>query len=130
MGLGRLKFRNFARKKPIYALNELNGPSHDREFDISVIVNGKELGRATGSSKKIAEQSAAKIALDKINQAAAEMIEMGLVRIVDQDLSPLVLVLAEGDLLFFDQFPEAFDVAITAISQRANNFRKSRGAYR
>ncbi len=60
---------------PIYALNELNGPSHDREFDISVIVNGQELGRATGSSKKIAEQSAAKIALDKINLAATEMTE-------------------------------------------------------
>lgn len=70
--LQELVQKNKGVAAPIYLLNELNGPSHDREFDISVMVNGKELGRATGSSKKIAEQSAAKFALAELENIPLE----------------------------------------------------------
>jgi ribonuclease-3 len=40
------------------------GPPHDRTFEVVAIVEGEELGRGSGRSKKHAEQDAAQIALD------------------------------------------------------------------
>lgn len=41
------------------------GPDHDKEFFISVVINGKEMGYGNGKNKKQAEQMAAKDALIK-----------------------------------------------------------------
>lgn len=48
-----------------YVVTEEAGPAHDRRFTVAVTHDGMELGRGSGSSKKIAEQAAAKDALSK-----------------------------------------------------------------
>ena len=41
------------------------GPAHDKRFTCQVLVDGIIMGIGKGSSKKMAEQEAAKIALSK-----------------------------------------------------------------
>jgi ribonuclease-3 len=50
-----------------YAVVDEQGPPHDRVFSISATVEGRELGRGTGRSKKDAEQEAAQAALDTLD---------------------------------------------------------------
>ena len=49
-----------------YELVSEDGPSHDRQFTIAVMIDGINYGTGVGSSKKDAEQEAAKIALEKV----------------------------------------------------------------
>ena len=49
-----------------YNLIDEVGPSHDKTFTVDVLVDGIVYGRGVGSSKKEAEQEAAKVALDKL----------------------------------------------------------------
>jgi ribonuclease-3 len=42
------------------------GPSHDRRFTCAVVVDGEELGRGEGRTKKAAEQEAAREALARL----------------------------------------------------------------
>lgn len=53
------------KKSVIYEVVSEKGPSHDRVFTINVVVNGIVLGTGKAKSKKEAEQSAAKMALEK-----------------------------------------------------------------
>ena len=53
---------------PTYELISSFGPDHKKEFEIALLLNGKEISRAVGSSKKQAQQLAAKIALEKIKK--------------------------------------------------------------
>jgi len=55
-----------ARKQssPSYRVLEETGPAHVKIFKVGVFVNGKKLGEGSGRSKQIAEESAAKIALE------------------------------------------------------------------
>ncbi len=53
------------RKSVVYEVIKEKGPSHNKKFTIAVKVNNIVLGRGTGSSKKNAEQEAAKAALSK-----------------------------------------------------------------
>lgn len=48
---------------PTYHLIEAHGPDHAKVFEIEVRMNGKSLAIATGSSKKDAEQNAARAAI-------------------------------------------------------------------
>jgi ribonuclease-3 len=48
---------------PIYKLVGITGPGHEQQFYVEVLVNGSTLGSATGSSKKEAEQNAARVAI-------------------------------------------------------------------
>lgn len=50
---------------PSYAVVRESGPDHDKVFEVEVTVNGEVVGRGTGRSKKEAEQSAAKQALQE-----------------------------------------------------------------
>lgn len=50
---------------------EGSGPDHDRRFSAIVEVDGREVGRGTGTSKKRAEQAAAKRALEDIDSGDA-----------------------------------------------------------
>ena len=54
------------KESPKYSVIEAIGPDHDKEFEVAVSVNGIELGRGHGKSKKQAEQEAAHHALDSI----------------------------------------------------------------
>jgi ribonuclease-3 len=49
-----------------YQVTDERGPPHDRTFSISAIVDGVEVGRGTGRSKKDAEQEAARVALEAL----------------------------------------------------------------
>ncbi len=49
---------------PEYKVVASRGPDHKKEFEIAVLVDGKEYARAKGKSKKAAQQEAAKIALE------------------------------------------------------------------
>jgi ribonuclease III len=51
---------------PQYRLVAALGPDHNKRFDVEVIVNGEAVGRATGTSKKDAEQEAAREAFIRI----------------------------------------------------------------
>jgi ribonuclease-3 len=53
---------------PRYRLASVEGPDHRKRFDVEVLVGGQPAGRASGRSKKEAEQQAAKAALEKIGQ--------------------------------------------------------------
>ncbi len=49
-----------------YAVLEEHGPPHDRTFSIIATIDGSEIGRGTGRSKKDAEQEAAQAALEAL----------------------------------------------------------------
>ena len=46
-----------------YVLVSESGPSHNKTFVMTAVLNGKEIGRGTGRSKKLAQQDAAVSAL-------------------------------------------------------------------
>jgi len=49
-----------------YEVIEAKGPAHDRRFTCAAVVDGEELGRGAGLSKKAAEQEAAQQALEAL----------------------------------------------------------------
>jgi len=49
-----------------YNVLQVEGPPHDRSFTCSAVVDGEQMGVGTGTSKKDAEQAAAKEALAKL----------------------------------------------------------------
>lgn len=53
-------------QKLSYELLEQSGPDHDRHFRMAVLLNGKQVGTGTGSSKKRAEQEAARAAIEAL----------------------------------------------------------------
>lgn len=63
--------QDYCQKKyqhpPEYRLINESGPDHSKFFEIGVEMNGEELGRGFGASKKEAQQAAAKQALEKLS---------------------------------------------------------------
>jgi ribonuclease-3 len=53
---------------PVYITESIEGPPHCCQFTISVIVEGKERGTASGFSKREAEEKAAKQALQQLEK--------------------------------------------------------------
>ena len=51
---------------PQYRLVETRGPDHAKDFTIAVVINNQEYGRGVGRSKQIAEQEAARVALENL----------------------------------------------------------------
>ena len=49
-----------------YVLTGESGPDHDKRFEVEVKLNGNTIGSGSGSSKKRAEQDAARCALEKM----------------------------------------------------------------
>ena len=49
-----------------YHLVGESGPDHNKRFTVAVQLNGEEVGQGTGSSKKRAEQEAARSAMEKL----------------------------------------------------------------
>jgi ribonuclease III len=54
------------RKQVVYAVLETEGPAHDRRFTCAAMIDGEQLGVGTGSTKKEAEQEAARQALEAL----------------------------------------------------------------
>jgi len=53
---------------PLYQLVEAEGPDHARMFTVEAIVNGRQMGTGSGSSKQQAEKRAALEALRKLEE--------------------------------------------------------------
>jgi len=51
---------------PVYKLQEEVGPEHNKRFEVQVRVSGRVLGLGWGTSKKLAGQAAAKMALERL----------------------------------------------------------------
>ena len=49
-----------------YSLSGESGPDHNKQFTVKVLLNDKVVGEGTGSSKKRAEQAAARSAIEKL----------------------------------------------------------------
>ena len=49
-----------------YTLVAESGPDHDKRFEVEVKLNGKVVGMGSGSSKKRAEQDAARSAMESL----------------------------------------------------------------
>jgi len=49
---------------PEYKVMASRGPDHLKEFEVGVFIENKEYARASGKSKKIAQQEAARVAVD------------------------------------------------------------------
>lgn len=49
-----------------YELTGQSGPDHAKQFQVEVRLNGSVVGQGTGSSKKRAEQEAARVAMEKL----------------------------------------------------------------
>lgn len=62
------RFQEVAQSKyheiPEYRVISAEGPDHAREFIVEVLIGGRVLGKGSGSSKREAEQGAARAALD------------------------------------------------------------------
>jgi len=54
---------------PEYEVIASRGPDHKKEFEVAVIIEEKEYARAIGKSKKIAQQEAAKIAVELLKES-------------------------------------------------------------
>ena len=59
------------RSTPVYRIVSEQGPSHEKQFRVEVVLDEEVMGVGTGKSKKEAEQAAAKDALDLIARAEA-----------------------------------------------------------
>ncbi len=53
---------------PEYKVLASRGPDHQKEFEVGVYIEDKEYARAVGKSKKIAQQEAAKIAVEMLKR--------------------------------------------------------------
>ncbi len=53
---------------PEYRVLASRGPDHQKEFEVGVFIEDKEYARANGKSKKIAQQEAARVAVDMLNK--------------------------------------------------------------
>lgn len=60
------------RSMPEYSLVEESGPAHRRQFRIQVAVGGEPLAEAQASSKKEAQQEAARLATERLRQHGSE----------------------------------------------------------
>jgi ribonuclease-3 len=60
------KIQQASNSRPEYAVIEEEGPDHSKLFTVQVRYDAKPLGQGTGSSKKEAQQEAAKSALEKL----------------------------------------------------------------
>jgi ribonuclease-3 len=55
----------------IFSVQQEYGPDHEKNFDIAVCLNDKILGCGSGPKKKVAEQAAARSALDYLAQCTS-----------------------------------------------------------
>jgi ribonuclease III len=65
---GRLQelIQDRQRITPSYNTLSVSGPAHERTFEVEVVVGDERIGIGSGSSKRAAQQEAAKQALDKL----------------------------------------------------------------
>ena len=67
----KAELQDYSQKKhqrpPIYKVMQETGPDHSKVFVVAALIEEKEIGQGSGSSKKEAEQAAASDALSKLS---------------------------------------------------------------
>lgn len=61
------------QETPQYELVREQGPDHAKEYEVSVSVQGRFYGQGRGSSKKLAEQAAAAVAIERLAASSGEV---------------------------------------------------------
>jgi ribonuclease-3 len=61
------------KEAPSYELVSEEGPPHDRHFQVMVKIKNETLAQGAGRSKKMAEQAAAKMALDQVLKGSSHV---------------------------------------------------------
>lgn len=56
------------RQSPHYKILESRGPDHAKRFTVGVFVEGKKIGEGSGNSKQVAEEEAARQALERFTK--------------------------------------------------------------
>lgn len=57
------------KQSPYYKILQTQGPDHAKRFTVAVYVNNKEMGQGSGNSKQVAEEQAAKLALQQLTSS-------------------------------------------------------------
>jgi len=60
--------QNMFKTLPDYEVSKIEGPDHDRTFEVKTLIQGKFYGAGSGKSKKEAQQKAAKKTLEKLRK--------------------------------------------------------------
>ena len=60
------------QRTPRYSVMETEGPDHEREFTVEVIIDGHSRGVGKGRSKQLAEKAAASQALKRLEEPAGD----------------------------------------------------------
>ncbi|MGE0708013.1 MAG: ribonuclease III [Planctomycetota bacterium] len=60
------------KRPPTYVVLDERGPDHHKEFLVAAVLDERELGRGQGPSKKLAEQAAARAALELLRAGVEE----------------------------------------------------------
>jgi ribonuclease-3 len=68
------QLHNIARPEPVYQVVDEIGPDHRKVFVVEVVVGGKVVARSSGTTKKEAQQEAARIALENLKQKDQETV--------------------------------------------------------
>jgi len=61
------------KERPVYEVVEERGPDHKKEFIVKLIINGNEVARGAGSSKRKAEMLAAEQVLKRIEKGGEQI---------------------------------------------------------
>ena len=66
----KTQLQEYVQKTPGQELSYVEigetGPDHEKQFTVSVVLNGKSISEGSGKSKKAAEQAAARLALERL----------------------------------------------------------------
>lgn len=55
-----------SKQSPYYKILQTHGPDHAKHFTVAVYIGGRKMGQGSGASKQIAEEQAAKLALQEL----------------------------------------------------------------
>ena len=64
------QLHNLGRQEPIYRVVKEIGPDHKKTFVVQVVIQGEIVAESTGRTKKEAQQSAARLALESLNNSS------------------------------------------------------------
>lgn len=66
--------QNMFKALPDYEVSKIEGPDHDRTFEVKTFIRGKFYGAGSGKSKKDAQQKAAKKTLEKLKKIQSRVV--------------------------------------------------------
>jgi double-stranded RNA binding protein len=73
--------------RPVYTIDESGGAGHRKEFLAQVVIDGRVHGTGRGTSKKAAQQKAARQALEQIEEEVLARSPICVLRTPDEEVS-------------------------------------------